>query len=152
MVMTSEEPGEVYILWQEIIFSGGTHGGEIFFARSTNGGKTFSEPLNLSNTIAGAGKGRLTKELWLNGSLDLARSPGGNLFAAWTVYEGGLFFCRSTDSGESFSDPLLIAGGEGDSPAREPFTSFTPKARPDRCSSITSATHARRRTRTVLRS
>jgi hypothetical protein len=117
MVMT---PREVYILWQEIIFSGGTHGGEILFARSTDRGKTFSEPINLSNSIAGDGKGRLTKEIWYNGSLDLARSPGGNLYAAWTVYEGALLFSRSTDSGKSFSDPLLIAGGEDESPARGP--------------------------------
>src|SRR5687767_12961069 len=25
------EPRHVYVLWQEIVFSGGTHGGEIFF-------------------------------------------------------------------------------------------------------------------------
>lgn len=117
MVMTSHD---VYILWQEIIFSGGTHGGEILFARSTDGGKTFSEPINLSNSMAGDGKGRLTREIWYNGSLDLARSPGGNLYAAWTVYEGALLFSRSNDRGKSFSDPLLIAGGENESPARGP--------------------------------
>ncbi|MHC4447344.1 MAG: hypothetical protein ACYSXF_06135 [Planctomycetota bacterium] len=36
MMMTSDDPIEVYLLWQEIVFSGGTHGGEIFFARSTD--------------------------------------------------------------------------------------------------------------------
>ena len=117
VVMTS---GKVFVLWQEIVFSGGTHGGEIFFARSTDGGRSFHPPLNLSNTIAGAGKGRLTKDIWFNGSLDLARSAGGNLYAAWTVYEGGLFFARSTDGGESFSGPLHLAGGGRALPARGP--------------------------------
>ena len=120
MVITSSDARHVYILWQEIVFSGGSHGGEIFFARSTDGGKTFSAPVNLSNTIAGAGKGRLTQHYWHNGSLDLAMGPEGNLYAAWTEYEGTLWFSRSTDGGDSFSEPLRIAGGRDADPARGP--------------------------------
>jgi hypothetical protein len=120
MVIASKGASEVYILWQEIIFSGGSHGGEIFFARSTDGGKTFSDPINLSNTIAGDGKGRLTMRRWDNGSLDLAMGPRGNLYGAWTEYEGALWFSRSTDGGESFSDPERIAGGGDAAPARGP--------------------------------
>jgi hypothetical protein len=120
VIMTSGDTEEVYVLWQEIIFSGGTHGGEILFARSADGGKTFGKPLNLSNTSAGAGKGRLTKSMWFNGSLDLARSADGTLYAAWTEYEGALRFSRSTDRGGSFSAPALIAGGRGESPGRGP--------------------------------
>jgi len=111
---------EAYVLWQEIVFSGGTHGGEIFFARSTDGGKTISDPINLSNTIAGDGKGRLTRRLWHNGSLDLGMGPQGDLYAAWTEYEGRLWFSRSTDGGDTFSDPLRIAGGHDAEPARGP--------------------------------
>jgi hypothetical protein len=111
MVIASSDASHVYVLWQEIVFSGGTHGGEIFFARSTNGGKTFSDAINLSNTIAGDGKGRITSRYWHNGSLDLAMGPQGDLYAAWTEYEGNLWFSRSTDQGDSFSDPLRIAGG-----------------------------------------
>ena len=120
MVMTSEQPMKVYLLWQEIVFSGGTHGGEIFFARSTNGGRSFSKPVNLSNTTAGAGKGRFTARIWHNGSLDLVRSRGGHLYAAWTEYEGSLWFSRSTDAGKRFSDPLRIAGGNNTLPVRGP--------------------------------
>ncbi len=120
MVITSDHPMKVYLLWQEIVFSGGSHGGEIFFARSTDGGKSFSGAVNLSNTTAGDGKGRLTARIWHNGSLDLAVSPQGNLYAAWTEYEGPLWFSRSTDGGESFSDPLRIAGGNDANPARGP--------------------------------
>jgi len=126
VIMTSVHPEEVYVLWQEIIFSGGTHGGEILFARSNDGGKTFSEPLNLSNTIAGAGKGRLTRDIWFNGSMDLARSAGGILYAAWTEYEGALRFSRSTDQGGGFSEPKLIAGGRGELPARGPSLAVGP--------------------------
>jgi hypothetical protein len=67
-----DDPSRVYVLWQEIVFSGGSHGGEIFFARSTDGGRSFERPRNLSKSSAGDGKGRLTKRSWHNGSLDLA--------------------------------------------------------------------------------
>jgi hypothetical protein len=120
MVIASRDAGHVYILWQEIVFSGGSHGGEVFFARSTDGGKTFSDPLNLSNTTAGAGKGRLTRDLWHNGSLDLVTGPEGNVYAAWTEYEGALRFSRSTDGGARFSAPVHIADGGVAAPARGP--------------------------------
>jgi hypothetical protein len=119
MLITSGEPAAVFLLWQEIVFSGGSHGGEIFFARSTDGGQTFSRPINLSNTTAGAGKGRITRQRWDNGSLDLAMDAEGILYAAWTEYEGPLRFSRSTDQGESFSEPLQIAGND-QAPARGP--------------------------------
>lgn len=127
VIMTTEDPERVYVLWQEIIFSGGTHGGEIFFARSADGGKSFDEPLNLSNTPAGCGKGRLSRDIWFNGSLDLAKSTDGTLYAAWTEYEGALRFSRSTNGGKRFSEPMLIAGRRGESPARGPSLAVGPK-------------------------
>jgi BNR repeat-like domain len=120
MLITSSDPLEVYLLWQEIVFSGGSHGGDILFARSTDGGRTFSDPLNLSNDIAGSGKGRLTQHYWHNGSLDLALGPDGTLYAAWTEYEGALWISRSTDRGGRFSRPVRVAGGGGAKPARGP--------------------------------
>jgi hypothetical protein len=120
IVMTSGDPQAIYVLWQEIIFSGGSHGGDILFARSTDGGRTFREPLNLSNDLAGSGKGRLTKDYWHNGSLALAQGPEGTLYAAWTDYEGALWVSRSTDHGGTFSPPVMIAGRGGKAPARGP--------------------------------
>lgn len=115
---------DVYVLWQEIVFSGGTHGGEIFFARSDNGGSNFSEPLNLSNTTAGAGKGRLTEEKWDNGSLDLLLGADGELFVAWTEYQGDLHFRRSEDGGRSFEETIKVAGSARQ-PARAPTLAQT---------------------------
>ncbi len=120
MAIASTTPRRVYLLWQEIVFSGGTHGGEIFFARSTDGGRSFGDPVNLSNTPAGDGKGRLSRDHWHNGSLDLALGPDGTLYAAWTEYEGALWFSRSADGGATFSTPLRIAGGREAAPARGP--------------------------------
>src|SRR5918994_1293646 len=54
----------VFVLWQEIIFSGGSHAGDILFAHSDDGGRNFSAPLNLSNSKAGDGKGRINKDVW----------------------------------------------------------------------------------------
>lgn len=112
-------PDTVYVLWQEIIFSGGTHGGETLFARSLDGGRSFSEPTNLSQSKAGDGKGRLTKQLWHNGSLDLAVGPEDTVYAAWTEYEGRLLLSHSTDAGAHFSSPLHVAGSTK-RPARGP--------------------------------
>jgi hypothetical protein len=115
----------VYVLWQEIIFSGGSHGGEILFARSTDGGRTFSDPVNLSRSEAGDGKGRLTPEVWHNGSLDLAVGPAGTLYAAWTEYEGRLWLRHSSDGGRHFSAPIHVSG-TGNRPARAPALAIGP--------------------------
>jgi len=110
----------VFVLWQEIIFSGGSHGGEILFARSDDGGRTFTDAINLSNTTAGAGKGRLSDTSWHNGSYDFVRTRDGRIIAAWTEYEGNLRTSFSANDGQTFSRPLHIAGREGDLPARGP--------------------------------
>ena len=120
MVIAPDDASRIAVLWQEIVFSGGSHGGEIFFARSIDGGKTFSDPINLSNSLAGDGKGRLTARRWDNGSLDLALGSEGDLYAAWTEYDGNLWFSRSTDGGNGFSEPLRVAGSGNRNPARGP--------------------------------
>ncbi len=119
VVFPDGSPDTVYVLWQEIIFSGGTHGGDALFARSVDGGCTFRAPINLSQSEAGDGKGRLTEELWHNGSLDLAVGPKGTVYATWTEHGGRLWLARSTDEGASFSDPVHVTGTE-DVPARGP--------------------------------
>lgn len=117
--------GRVYLLWQEIIFSGGSHGGDILFAASIDGGKTFAAPLNLSRSTGGDGKGRLDRRTWSNGSLDLAVGAGGTLFAAWTEYHGALWLARSFNGGTAFSAPRRIAGDNA-RPARAPALAAGP--------------------------
>ena len=113
----------VFVLWQEIIFSGGSHGGDILFARSEDGGRSFSAPVNLSNSIAGDGKGRMNEDSWHNGSLDLALGPDGTLYVAWTEYEGALWVRRSGDGGRTFSRRLRIDEAK---PARGPALAAGP--------------------------
>lgn len=126
VALAPREPRKIFILWQEIIFSGGSHGGEILFAHSKDGGKTFSQPLNLSNSVGGDGKGRITPDIWHNGSLDLAAGAEGAIYAAWTEYEGTLWFSRSNDGGRSFSRPRRVAGGGREKPARAPSLALGP--------------------------
>ena len=120
-----KDPERIFILWQEIVFSGGSHGGEIFFAASRDGGRSFSKPLNLTNSIAGEGKGRLTAKNWHNGSLDLAIGADGALHAAWTEYRGRLWVVHSTDQGASFSRPVHVSGSRA-APARGPSLAVGP--------------------------
>jgi hypothetical protein len=119
-------PGDsrrISILWQEIIFSGGSHGGDILFARSEDGGKTFSAPMNLSNSVAGDGKGRINRDVWHNGSLDIAAGADSTVYAAWTEYEGALWVAASRDGGKSFA-PLVRINER--SPARGPSLAVAP--------------------------
>ena len=116
----------VLVVWQEIVFSGGSHGGEIFFAHSGDGGDRFSEPENLSNTTAGAAKGRLTRDMWDNGSLDIATGPGDDVYVAWTEYEGALRFRRSEDGGRNFSEAVEIVPEKAGTPARGPSIAVSP--------------------------
>lgn len=109
----------LYVLWQEIIFSGGSHGGDMLFARSDDGGRSFSAPINLSDSLGGDGKGRINAATWHNGSQDIAVATGGRVYAAWTEYEGTLWFSRSTDGGKRFSRPRAVAGS-AERPARAP--------------------------------
>lgn len=120
LAVAPDAPQRVLLLWQEILFSGGSHGGEMMLARSADGGRSFSEPINLSQSPGGDGKGRITPEYWHNGSYDLLVAPGGHVVAAWTEYEGPLWVARSSDGGETFSRPLRVAGGRGQRPARAP--------------------------------
>lgn len=121
-----EDDDRIYLLWQDIVFSGGSHGGEIFFAYSADGGESFGEPVNLSNTQAGAGKGRLTSDFWHNGSLDIAVNGNGDVIAVWTEYEGALRVSWSEDGGESFTEAVdIVSEAEGD-PARGPSIAYHP--------------------------
>ncbi|WP_332813373.1 sialidase family protein [Ramlibacter sp.] len=120
LAIAPDDPGSVCALWQEIVFSGGSHGGEMMLARSGDGGRSFAAPLNLSSSRGGDGKGRVTPEIWHNGSYDLLAAPQGRVHAAWTEYGGSLWLAHSTDGGRSFGSPRRVAGGPGEQPARAP--------------------------------
>jgi hypothetical protein len=118
VAIAPQDPSTIYVAWQEIVFSGGSHGGDIFFARSRDGGRSFEESVNLSRSIEGDGKGRITAKRWHNGSLDLAVAGDGTSYVAWTNYEGQLWLRRSRD-GREFEPSVLVAN-DTQHPARAP--------------------------------
>ncbi len=82
---------------------------EIYFGRSTNGGKTFSKTMNLSN---------LTEERGISAGPQLAVGSKSYVYAAWSqgilqdyppVRLLDIYFARSTDRGETFSERLNLS-------------------------------------------
>ncbi|MCX8103805.1 MAG: glycoside hydrolase [Candidatus Bipolaricaulota bacterium] len=87
--------GNVYMAWTE--FS--PAGPRILFVRSTDGGKTFSAPLVLSDDISVQGA-------------TPAVGPDGAVYVAWIAFEGNeriLKMRRSDDGGVSFAEPVIVA-------------------------------------------
>ena len=125
VAIAPDAPDAIFVLWQEIIFSGGSHGGDILFARSDDGGRSFTKAINLSSSQGGDGKGRINRDIWHNGSLDLVAGPNGTLYAAWTEYDGALWLSRSSDAGRSFAPAQRIAAGARH-PARAPSLALGP--------------------------
>ncbi|WP_018879555.1 sialidase family protein [Thioalkalivibrio sp. ALE9] len=119
---------DVHLLWQEILFTGGDHGGEILYARSRDGGRSFEGHQNLSRSRDGAGKGRITAQRWDNGSLDLLLTTTGEVVAAWTEYQGPLRVTYSADRGASFAEPVTV-NPDNSVPARAPALAQTPSGR-----------------------
>jgi hypothetical protein len=106
------EGNNVYVVWHEdITGTPGTPGlSDIFFARSSDGGLTFSEPENISENEGGSFLAQISVE-------------GNNVYVVWqdgTQEDGTLglpdiFFARSTDGGLTFSDPENISETTGES-------------------------------------
>src|SRR5438045_6284261 len=76
----------------------------IFFSRSTDGGATFSAPLNISND---QGTSTLPQ---------IALDRSGNINVIWSANSPGytaVFFSRSIDAGHTFSTPTNISAPSG---------------------------------------
>ena len=88
------------------IWSDNTPGNsEIFFAKGTDGGTTFTDPENISNN---AGE-----------SIDPTFAVfGNNVYVVWSDNSFGnseIFFAKSTDAGDNFTDPENISNNAGES-------------------------------------
>ena len=101
-------PSSVYVVWND-----NTDGNlDIMFARSTDGGGSFSSPTNISANPGGS----YTPQLAVSGS---------NVFILWNDNTDGnldVLIAKSTDSGATFagaldiSDPLSLNGAYADYP------------------------------------
>jgi len=78
---------------------------QVMFARSTNFGVTFSQPVNVSRSPAQGFDPMIAVED--NDAVSLAWEDTGS-------GEGAIFFSRSTDMGLSFSSPTRVSAGLGE--------------------------------------
>src|SRR6185436_10680062 len=98
-----------YIVWTDNVNTGGScldgqaggYCGKIFFSRSTNGGASFSAPVNLSS---GAPLAR-------NDRVPIIAASGTQVHVFWTddQLQGEVFYRRSTDSGANFAAEVQLA-------------------------------------------
>jgi len=83
---------------------------DIYFARSADGGNSFSAPLNISNNPG------------FSTDPSLAVDSGGNVNLSWQDTTPGnreIFYSRSTDSGSTFSAPQNLSNNRGSSTVTE---------------------------------
>lgn len=92
----------IYAVWMDD--SSGNF--DILFSKSSDGGRTFSSPVNVSETKLDSGYPQLYGD-------------GNSVYVAWTEtindknYD--IFFAKSTDSGNTFGQPLNISNSPGES-------------------------------------
>jgi hypothetical protein len=91
---TGQPPSNnIYVVWREFVTPDNA---EIFFAASYDNGKTFSTPINISNTPENSFNPQITSER-------------NNVYVVWTeeitVDNNEIFFTASNNNGQTFSDP-----------------------------------------------
>ena len=93
--------GSVYMCWTK--FPGIGNSTTIQFARSTDGGVTFSKPIGISGKISGQG-------------CDIAVEADGDVYVDWRDFEGssshavfGVSAVRSGDGGQTFGKVVKVA-------------------------------------------
>jgi hypothetical protein len=100
-VTTDPASGNVYVLWAQ--YPGQSANNTLHFARSTDHGQTFSKPV------------RITPGLSEEQFADATVGPDGTLYVTYrtiahqTSTADAIWLVRSTDGGESFSSPRLVA-------------------------------------------
>ena len=93
---------DVYVAWQAKT----TGKYQIIFAKSTDGGATFSTPANISNNSGDSSYPKII-------------ASGNNIYVTWsftvTNKDYDVLFTKSTDGGATFSTPANISNNSGDS-------------------------------------
>jgi predicted RNA-binding protein with PIN domain len=96
----------VYMVWQDNIFGNSERNYDILFKLSTDGGSTFSKPINISNNTG------------LSEHPQIA-AYGNNVYVVWaddtSITDREILFTKSTDGGSTFSKPINISNNTGDS-------------------------------------
>ena len=89
------DANNIYIVWSD----DGLGNADILFTKSTDGGKTFSKPVKLSNSIG-------------TSAAPVLNLNGNNVYVAWhddTYKNFEIYFTKSTDGGKTFSKPVKLS-------------------------------------------
>jgi hypothetical protein len=100
----------VYVAWTRFDVYGSedaAHRSRIMMARSRDGGRTFSTPLEISDETGDARDSDNTVE----GAVPVA-GPNGEVYIAWGGPKG-LYFDKSTDGGWTFGNDVVITATPG---------------------------------------
>ena len=85
----------VYVVWVDLTTPTGN--GDIFFKRSTDGGNTFSNTVNLSNDTG-------------DSRIPIIAKSGSNLYILWTDFSNqDIMFKRSADNGATFASTVNLS-------------------------------------------
>lgn len=106
----SRNKGNVYVAWTRFDVYGSNnpeHKSQIYFSRSTNGGKTFSAPIRISDT----GGDCVDSDNTVEGAVP-AVAPNGDVYVVWAG-PLGLVFDKSTDGGLTFGQDKKISDFPG---------------------------------------
>jgi hypothetical protein len=96
----------IYLTW----WDNKTGNNEVFFAGSSNGGKSFRNPINLSNATGGSADSQVA-------------ASGSNVYVTWWDNKTGswqVFSRASTDDGKSFGNATMLKS-IGNSTAKTPL-------------------------------
>jgi hypothetical protein len=95
----------VYVVWADSNVTKGGNG-DIFFSSSRDKGKSFDEPVNLSNNSG-------------NSTNPEVAASGNNVYVIWADNEkggnGDVFLSSSRDKGKSFDEPVNLSNNSGNS-------------------------------------
>jgi hypothetical protein len=98
---TSRQWGNVYICWAQFVGGNGNNG--VWFARSTDGGRTYSNPQKISEGVKGSQ------------FCDMAVTANGTVYVTWRQFEtsrghqiDAVVVNKSTDGGAKFGKPQIV--------------------------------------------
>jgi hypothetical protein len=101
----SPHDGNVYVCWARFTASAANNG--VFFSRSTDQGRTFSNPIKISDSVHGSQ------------FCDIAVTSNGAVYVAWRQYafrpnqgqrqDNAVAWVKSTNGGRSFTKPRIAA-------------------------------------------
>jgi len=118
--LSTGKNGEVYAVWA--VYDSQDDENAIGFTKSTDGGETWMPAVRAINNIRGIRVSETSKSLRVNSfpvsAVDVGNSSGsGNIYVVWTnIGEPGIntgnnidiYLIRSSDKGESWSDPIRV--------------------------------------------